>query len=226
MEERSFQCQIRTMDGRMIEEELCIMKKQILMAAVVCTAAMMAAGCGAKNTQTAETTAVEKTTAESSTEETTTPDLSNVDPKIAEGPGAFETDESTDGIQVEEISDEEMAKIRNDVAAQLEKMDYKSYAEEIIAIVKSKDMEGLADHIDFPAYISCVKTNGGMVDSKEDFMKLEPSEIFTDEMERAIENVAVDALEPVMAGIVLGDATPNIIFGVVNGKLAIMGMNY
>ena len=202
------------------------MKKHVLLTAVVCTVAVIAAACGAKTTEPTETTATETTAAETSAEETTKPDLSNVDPKIAEGPGAFETDESTDGVQVEEISDEEMAKIRNDVAAQLEKMDYKSYAKEIIAIVKSKDMEGLADHIDFPAYISCVKTNGGMVDTKEDFMKLDPAEIFTDEMESAMDNVDVDTLEPVMAGIVLGDATPNIIFGVVNGKLAIMGMNY
>ena len=49
------------------------------------------------------------------------------------------------------------------------------------------------------------KTNGGMVDTKEDFMKLDPAEIFSDEMEAAIEKVDVDSLEPVMAGIVLGD---------------------
>ena len=92
--------------------------------------------------------------------------------------------------------------------------------------MKSKDMEGLADHIDFPAFISCVKTNGGMVDTKEDFMKLDPVEIFS-EMEAAIGKVDVDTLEPVMAGIVLGDGVPNIILGItVDGELAITGMNY
>ena len=182
--------------------------------------AVMATACGSKNTQ--DTTAA----AETSVEETTKPDLSNVDPKMAEGPGAFETEESSDGPQVEEISDEEMAKIQSEAAAQLEKTDYKSYAAEIIEIVKNKDMEGLADHIDFPAFVSCAKTNGGMVDTKEDFMKLDPEVIFSDEMEDAIAKVDVDTLEPVMAGIVLGDGTPNIIFGVVNGKLAITGMNY
>ena len=103
-------------------------------------------------------------------------------------------------MQVAEISDEEMAKLQSQAAAQLEKTDYKSYAKEIIAIVKNKDMEGLADHIDFPTFVSCVKTNGGMVDTKEDFMKLDPAEIFSDEMEAAIEKVDVDSLEPVMAG--------------------------
>ena len=159
--------------------------------------------------------------------DTTKPDLSNVDPKMAEGPGAFETDESSEGVQVAEISDEEMAKLQSQAAAQLEKTDYKSYAKEIIAIVKNKDMEGLADHIDFPTFVSCVKTNGGMVDTKEDFMKLDPAEIFSDEMEAAIEKVDVDSLEPVMAGIVLGDGAPNIILGVTaDGELAITGMNY
>lgn len=179
-----------------------------------------------KNTQ--ETTAaVEASAAETSAADTTKPDLSNVDPKMAEGPGAFETDESSEGVQVAEISAEEMAKLQSQAAAQLEKTDYKSYAKEIIAIVKNKDMEGLADHIDFPTFVSCVKTNGGMVDTKEDFMKLDPAEIFSDEMEAAIEKVDVDSLEPVMAGIVLGDGAPNIILGVTaDGELAITGMNY
>ncbi len=44
-----------------------------------------------------------------------------------------------------------------------------------------------------------------MVDTKEDFMKLDPAEIFSDEMEAAFGKVDVDTLDPVMAGIVLGD---------------------
>ena len=195
------------------------MKKHVLLAAALCVTAVMATACGSKNTQ--------ETAAETSAVDTTKPDLSNVDPKMAEGPGAFETDESSEGVQVAEISDEEMAKLQSQAAAQLEKTDYKSYAKEIIAIVKNKDMEGLADHIDFPTFVSCVKTNGGMVDTKEDFMKLDPAEIFSDEMEAAIEKVDVDSLEPVMAGIVLGDGAPNIILGVTaDGELAITGMNY
>ena len=203
-----------------------IMKKHIFFAAAVCMTAVMATACGSKNAQ--ETTmAVETSAAETSAAKATKPDLSKVDPKMAEGPGAFETDESSAGVQVDEVSDEEMARIQSEAAAKLEKTDYKSYAKEIMAIVKSKDMEGLADHIDFPTYISCVKTNGGMVDTKEDFMKLDPAEIFSDEMEAAIAKVDVDTLEPVMAGIVLGDGTPNIILGIAaDGDLAITGMNY
>ena len=201
------------------------MKKHVLLAAALCVTAVMATACGSKNTQ--ETTAAVEASAAETSADTTKPDLSNVDPKMAEGPGAFETDESSEGVQVAEISAEEMAKLQSQAAAQLEKTDYKSYAKEIIAIVKNKDMEGLADHIDFPTFVSCVKTNGGMVDTKEDFMKLDPAEIFSDEMEAAIEKVDVDSLEPVMAGIVLGDGAPNIILGVTaDGELAITGMNY
>ena len=204
------------------------MKKHVLLAAALCMTAVMATACGSKHTQTQETaaeTTTEASDAETKAADTTKPDLSNVDPKMAEGPGAFETDESSEGVQVEEISGEELAKLQSEVAAKLEKTDYKSYAKELV--VKSKDMEGLADHIDFPAFISCVKTNGGMVDTKEDFMKLDPVEIFSDEMEAAIGKVDVDTLEPVMAGIVLGDGVPNIILGItVDGELAITGMNY
>ena len=204
------------------------MKKHVLLAAALCMIAVMATACGSKHTQeTAAETTTEASNAETKTADATKPDLSNVDPKIAEGPGAFETDESSEGVQVEEISDEEMAKLQSEAAAKLEKTDYRSYAKELVEIVKNKDMEGLADHIDFPVFISCVKTNGGMVDTKEDFMKLDPAEIFSDEMEAVIEKVDVDTLEPVMAGIVLGDGAPNIILGITaDGELAVTGMNY
>ena len=49
---------------------------------------------------------MEASAAETSAVDTTKPDLSNVDPKMAEVPGAFETDESSEGVQVAEISDE------------------------------------------------------------------------------------------------------------------------
>ena len=98
------------MDRIRSEEEYCIMKKHVLLAAALCVTAVMATACGSKNTQ--ETTAaVEASAAETSAVDTTKPDLSNVDPKMAEGPGAFETDESSEGVQVAEISDEEMAKL-------------------------------------------------------------------------------------------------------------------
>ena len=46
-------------------------------------------------------------------------------------------------------------------------------------------------------------------------------------MEAAIGKVDVDTLEPVMAGIVLGDGVPNIILGITaDGELAVTGMNY
>ncbi len=206
------------------------MKKHVLIAAALCVTAVMATACESKNTQTteavkenaAQTEAVSETSASAMTK----PDLSNVDPKMAEGPGAFETEESSEGPQVEEISDEELAKLQSEAVAQLEKTDYKTYAKELIEIVKEKDMEGLAQKIDFPAYISCVKTNGGMVDSKEDFMKLDPAEIFSDELVSAMEEVDPEVLEPTKGGIIIGEGTPDIVLGIADGKLAVMGINY
>ncbi len=207
------------------------MKKHVLIAATLCMTAVMTTACGSKNTQTTEATAKENTAQTEAVSETSAsalrkPDLSNVDPKMAEGPGAFETEESSEGLQVEEISDEELAKLQSEAVAQLEKTDYKTYAKELIEIVKDKDMEDLAEKIDFPAYISCVKTNGGMVDSKKDFMKLDPAEIFSEELVDAMEKVDPEALEPTNGGIIIGEGTPDIVLGIADGKLAVMGINY
>ena len=73
------------------------MKKHVLLAAALCMTAVMATACGSKHTQTQETaaeTTTEASDAETKAADTTKPDLSNVDPKMAEGPGAFETDDS------------------------------------------------------------------------------------------------------------------------------------
>ena len=80
------------------------MKKHVLLSAALCMTAVMATACGSKHTQTQENaaeTTTEAADAETKAADTTKPDLSNVDPKMAEGPGAFETDESSEGVQVE-----------------------------------------------------------------------------------------------------------------------------
>ena len=138
--------------------------------------AVMATACGSKHTQTQENaaeTTTEAADAETKAADTTKPDLSNVDPKMAEGPGAFETDESSEGVQVEEISGEEQAKLQSEVAAKLEKTDYKSYAKELVEIVKSKDME---------ASISSEKISTGSSFMKSSFVSTIPPFVFTQEI--------------------------------------------
>ena len=65
-----------------------------------------------------------------------------------------------------------------------------------------------------------------MVDSKEDFMKLDPAEIFSDELVSAMEEVDPEVLEPTKGGIIIGEGTPDIVLGIADGKLAVMGINY
>ena len=111
--------------------------------------AVMATACGSKHTQTQETaaeTTTEASDAETKAADTTKPDLSNVDPKMAEGPGAFETDESSEGVQVEEISGEELAKLQSEVAAKLEKTSlariYKEKGDALSSLINEKLWDG------------------------------------------------------------------------------------
>lgn len=95
-----------------------------------------------------------------------------------------------------------------------------AFAEQIQTAVAAKDMEALADLCSYPLAV-----NGEVVDSKEAFIKLGADVIFTEERCAVIEAVDVSTLEETMAGVVMGDATPNIIFKSVDGKLGITGIN-
>ncbi len=94
------------------------------------------------------------------------------------------------------------------------------FAEKIQAAVADKDMEALADLCAFPLAV-----NGEAVDDREAFMALGADVVFTEERCAAIGAADVSALEESMAGIVMGDATPNIIFKSVAGGLRITGIN-
>lgn len=95
-----------------------------------------------------------------------------------------------------------------------------AFAEQIQEAVAAKDMEALADLCSYPLAV-----NGEVVDSKDVFMELGADVIFTEERCSVIEKVDISALEETMAGVVMGDATPNIIFKSVDGKLGITGIN-
>lgn len=95
-----------------------------------------------------------------------------------------------------------------------------AFAEQIQTAVAAKDMEALADLCSYPLAV-----NGEVVGSKEAFIELGADVIFTEERCAVIEAVDVSTLEETMAGVVMGDATPNIIFKSVDGKLGITGIN-
>ena len=103
------------------------------------------------------------------------------------------------------------------------------FAEKIKSAVAAKDQEALADLVNYPVYIG-FKDEGQTVDTKEDFMKLDASELFTDDLLNAVANAdeSEDVLSPSMAGFNLysNDASASLTFSVQDGKLGVTGINY
>lgn len=67
-----------------------------------------------------------------------------------------------------------------------------------------------------------------IIESREEFVGLDPKKVFTDELVASVKNADDSGFEPCMAGFMLmKDAgMPSISFGVQNGKLGITGINY
>ena len=213
------------------------MKKKILTAMAVCAVALAAAGCSSNGQETtaAETTAAETTAAQETesgeaaedgseaadsetekaeeTEEETKVDLSKVDPQEALGPGAVEEGEGTVLEENQNFED-------------LENSDYQGFAEEVVGAITSKDMNALAELMHYPVYISFVKENEGVVNDKESFLALDPEMVFDSALIEAAEAADLTTLEPSMAGVVIGEETPNVIINSSEGQLGIVGMNY
>lgn len=94
------------------------------------------------------------------------------------------------------------------------------FAEQIKTAMSDRDMEELADLCAYPLAV-----NGEVVEGKEDFLELNSDDIFTEERCAVIEAADISSLEETVAGVIMGDATPNIIFKSVDGKLGITGIN-
>ena len=78
----------------------------------------------------------------------------------------------------------------------------------------------------YPVYISFVKDNDGVVSDKDSFLALDPEMVFDSALVEAVQAADLEALEPSMAGVVIGDDTPNVIINSTDGTLGIVGMNY
>ena len=210
------------------------MKKKLILVLTVCALAVGVTACGSKNAGT-ETTAqgaqTESSQAGSKAEETGTstaknetesaaqtskeeskPDFSKLDPEETKGPGSEE--------------EEENAEEQNKNFEDLESSDYKAFAKQIVDAVTAKDMNTLADLMSYPSYVACVKENDGIVDSRESFMAQDPEAIFDADLVAAMQKADLESLEPLMAGVIIGEDTPNIIFNSVDGKLGIVGIHY
>ncbi len=101
----------------------------------------------------------------------------------------------------------------------------KEFANQVKVAAADKDLEALAELTAFPVYVGLPDV--GVVETKEEFLKLGADSVFTEELLQSVEAAEIEELQPSMAGFSISDGgTCNINFGVVDGNLAINGMNY
>ena len=195
------------------------MKIRKLFLAAGLTAVMVMAGCGQdaaeeKNLEQ-ETEQVEETEQESGVEDAQTDAEAADSGQTEEESGA---QEETEGGAEGQLYEDNFA-VDEDAAV--------AFGEKIQEAVAAKDMEALVDLTAFPVYVGLPDTDG-VVETREDFLALGAEQVLTDELVSSVEQADLSGQEPSMAGFVVADESgrPNIIFGVVEGKLAVTGINY
>ena len=181
---------------------------------------MMIAGCGS-NTKNADS----QTEVSTSTETTDEASSDETDTEETDSNSGETANEATDSQQ--EAADPGDGNYEDNFAVSHEAA--VDFAEKIKSAVAVKDQEALADLVNYPVYIG-FKDEGQTVDTKEDFMKLDASELFTDDLLNAVANAdeSEDVLSPSMAGFNLysNDASASLTFSVQDGKLGVTGINY
>lgn len=101
----------------------------------------------------------------------------------------------------------------------------KEFAQKVQDVTAKKDLEGLAELTSFPVYVGLPGVGG--IETKEGFLNLGADAVFTEGLMKSVENADIDHFKPSMAGFSISDGgTSNINFGVVNGILAINGINF
>lgn len=101
----------------------------------------------------------------------------------------------------------------------------KAFAQKVQEAAAQKDLDALAELTAFPVYVGL--PDAGVVETKEDFLGLGADAVFADSLLESVEKADIDDLQPSMAGFSISDGgTANINFGVVDGVLAINGINY
>ena len=169
---------------------------------------MMIAGCGS-NTKNADS----QTEVSTSTETTDEASSDETDTEETDSNSGETANEATDSQQ--EAADPGDGNYEDNFAVSHEAA--VDFAEKIKSAVAAKDQEALADLVNYPVYIG-FKDEGQTVDTKEDFMKLDASELFTDDLLNAVANAdeSEDVLSPSMAGFNLysNDASASLTFSV------------
>lgn len=200
--------------------------KNLKLAAAAGLFALVLAGCGqGAATETTAETAAETTEAagEETAEEASAEESEETSAEADEAGG-----QETSGEAEEETEDgaEESAAGGYEDNFSVDSQAAADFAVQVQAVVASDDLQGLADLTAYPVYVGIGE--GQAVESEEDFLALDPAEVFTDELKSAVASADPEALEPSEAGFVLSDENgkPNVIFGVVDGELAVRGINY
>lgn len=101
----------------------------------------------------------------------------------------------------------------------------KAFAQKVKDAVANKDLESFASLTAFPVYVGLPDMD--IVETKEDFLQLDAETIFTERLVESVANADIENFEASMAGFTIWDGEkPNINFGVVDGVLAVKGINY
>lgn len=180
----------------------------MLLAAALC---LMLAGCGQRSQPSSQEPPVQS---------------GQTDPT-----GAGEAEAADPGEEEPEEAPQEDAAGEEDAPTYADNFDVDAeaaadFAQKIQAVVADQDLEGLADLMMFPNYVGFTE-DPAFVNTREEFIALGADRIFTQEMCDQIAAAETEDLQPSEAGFVLSaDGRPNIIFGVNEGHLAIVGMNY
>ena len=188
---------------------------------------MILAGCGgntggdAGQTQEAEET-VQDNTAQTDTEESSQEESEQAEEtendqteQSEESAGGAETSESADGAETYEDN----FAVDSEAVTALCRQDQRGCG--------SKGSGGSGRSDLFPGLCG-TSGYGWRSKYREDFLALGADQVFTDELLASVEEADMSGQEPSMAGFVVAGESgrPNIIFGVVDGKLAVTGMNY
>lgn len=103
--------------------------------------------------------------------------------------------------------------------------DIQEFAEKIQIAVAAEDMEALADMSYYPLFVSFGEGEGEEVESKEDFMALDSTKIFTKELKDAVAGTDISGLQVFRAGVIVG-AEDAIVFNEMDGRLMITSMYF
>ena len=194
------------------------MKLRKWMLAAGLTAAVILAGCGGSAGKDAgQTQEMEETTQENTAQKDSEQAQDTENSQEEQNPE--DAGESESSESAETVTYEDNFAVDSKAAA--------AFAEKIKEAVAAKDLEALADLTSFPVYVGLPDIDGG-VETREDFLALGADSVFTQELMDAVAAADDSSLQPSMAGFVLSNESgrPNIIFGVVDGKLAVTGINY